>query len=43
MTGRRGTMLMAGEVKKGGQVMKLRDEATGKPLWATGKKPPTAP
>jgi hypothetical protein len=43
MTSRRGTMFMAGEVKKGGQVLKLRDDATGKPLWGTGKKSPTAP
>jgi hypothetical protein len=43
ITSRRGTMFMAGEVKKGGQVLKLRDNATGKPLWARGKKPPTAP
>jgi hypothetical protein len=33
------TRFIAGEVKKGGQVLKLRDEATGRPLWATGKRP----
>jgi glucose/arabinose dehydrogenase len=32
------TMLIAGEVKKGGQVLKLRDDATGRPLWAKGQK-----
>jgi hypothetical protein len=33
------TSFIAGEVKKGGQVLKLRDEATGRPLWATGRRP----
>ncbi len=28
---------IAHEVKKGDQVMKLRDDATGRPLWAEGK------
>lgn len=32
------TIFVAGEVTKGGQVLKLRDEATGRPLWATGKR-----
>jgi hypothetical protein len=32
------TIFIAGEVKKGGQVLKLRDDATGRPLWAKGKK-----
>jgi hypothetical protein len=32
------TMLIAGEVKKGDQVLKLRDDATGRPLWAKGRK-----
>jgi hypothetical protein len=32
------TVFIAGEVTKGDQVMKLRDEATGRPLWATGGK-----
>jgi hypothetical protein len=32
------TRFIAGDVKKGGQVLKLRDEATGRPLWATGKR-----
>jgi hypothetical protein len=32
------TMLIAGEVKKGGQVLKLRDDATGRPLWAKGRR-----
>jgi hypothetical protein len=32
------TRFIAGEVKKGGQVLKLRDEATGRPLWATGRR-----
>jgi hypothetical protein len=31
------TSFIAGEVKKGDQVLKLRDEATGRPLWAKGK------
>jgi glucose/arabinose dehydrogenase len=36
---RRGrTMLIAGEVKKGDQVLKLRDDASGRPLWAKGRK-----
>jgi hypothetical protein len=29
---------IAGEVKKGDQVLKLRDDATGRPLWLKGKK-----
>jgi hypothetical protein len=29
---------IASEVRKGDQVMKLRDEATGRPLWFKGKK-----
>ena len=29
---------IAGEVKKGDQVLKLRDDATGRPLWFKGKK-----
>jgi hypothetical protein len=32
------TGFIAGEVKKDGQVLKLRDEATGRPLWATGRR-----
>jgi hypothetical protein len=32
------TVFIAGEVQKGGQVLKLRDAATGRPLWATGRK-----
>jgi len=32
------TMLIAGEVKKGDQVLKLRDDASGRPLWAKGRK-----
>ena len=32
------TMFIAGEVKKGDQVLKLRDDATGRPLWFRGKK-----
>jgi hypothetical protein len=32
------TGFIAGEVKKGGQVLKLRDEVTGRPLWATGRR-----
>jgi hypothetical protein len=31
------TMFIAGEVKKGDQVLKLRDDATGRPLWFKGK------
>jgi hypothetical protein len=30
--------LIAGEVRKGDQVLKLRDDATGRPLWLKGKK-----
>jgi hypothetical protein len=30
--------LIAGEVRKGDQVLKLRDDATGRPLGARGKK-----
>jgi hypothetical protein len=30
---------IAGEVKKGDQVLKLRDDATGRPLWLKGKRP----
>jgi hypothetical protein len=32
------TTFIAGEVRKGDQVMQLRDEATGRPLWFKGKK-----
>jgi hypothetical protein len=32
------TIFIAGEVRKGDQVLKLRDEATGRPLWFKGKK-----
>jgi len=32
------TIWTAGEVKKGDQVLKLRDDATGRPLWLKGKK-----
>ncbi len=31
--------LIAGEVRKGDQVLKLRDDATGRPLWLKGRKP----
>jgi hypothetical protein len=31
-------ILIAGEVRKGDQVLKLRDDATGWPLWLKGKK-----
>jgi hypothetical protein len=31
-------MFVASEVKKGDQVLKLRDDATGRPLWLKGKK-----
>jgi len=30
------TGFIAGEVRKGGQVLRLRDDATGRPLWAKG-------
>jgi hypothetical protein len=33
------TIWIAGEVRKGDQVLKLRDDATGRPLWLKGKKP----
>ena len=29
---------IAGEVRKGDQVLKLRDDATGRPLWLKGQK-----
>lgn len=32
-------IFIAGEVRKGDQVLKLRDDATGRPLWFKGKKP----
>jgi hypothetical protein len=32
------TLFIAGEVKKGDQVLKLRDEVTGRPLWFRGRK-----
>jgi len=32
------TIFIAGAVTKGGQVLQLRDDATGRPLWAKGKK-----
>ena len=31
-------IFIAGEVRKGDQVLKLRDDATGRPLWLKGKK-----
>ncbi len=33
------TTFIAGEVTKGGQVLKLRDDVTGRPLWFKGRKP----
>jgi hypothetical protein len=36
--GRKRTMLIAGEVKKGDQVLKLRDDTTGRPLWAKSRR-----
>jgi hypothetical protein len=33
------TIFIAGAVTKGDQVLKLRNDATGRPLWATGRKP----
>jgi hypothetical protein len=32
------TTFTAGEVRKGDQVLKLRDDATGRPLWFKGKQ-----
>ena len=32
------TIFIAGEVRKGDQVLKLRDDATGRPLGTKGKK-----
>lgn len=32
------SIFIAGEVRKGNQVVKLRDDATGRPLWLKGKK-----
>jgi hypothetical protein len=32
------TIFIAGSVTKGGQIMQLRDDATGRPLWSTGRK-----
>jgi hypothetical protein len=32
------TFFIAGTVKKGDQVLQLRDDATGRPLWAKGKR-----
>jgi hypothetical protein len=29
---------IAGEVRKGGQILKLRDETTGRPLWLKGQR-----
>ena len=34
----RASIFIAGEVRKGGQVLELRDHATGRPLWFKGKK-----
>ena len=36
----RRTFIIAGEVRKGGQVLQLRD-ANGRPLWAPGRQQPT--
>jgi hypothetical protein len=30
---------IAGEMRRGDQVLKLRDDATGRPLWFKGRKP----
>lgn len=32
------SIFIAGEVRKGDQVLKLRDDATGRPLWTKGQK-----
>jgi hypothetical protein len=32
-------LFIAGAVKKGDQILQLRDDTTGRPLWAKGKKP----
>ena len=32
-----GNAFIAGEVRKGDQILKLRDDATGRPLWAKGR------
>jgi hypothetical protein len=37
-THRRATFFIAGAVKKGDQVMQLRDDTTGRPLWVKGKR-----
>lgn len=37
----KGSAFIAGEVRKGDQVLKLRDDTTGRPLWAKGRKNPT--
>jgi hypothetical protein len=33
------TIFIAGAVNRGGQVLQLRDDATGRPLWSKGKNP----
>jgi hypothetical protein len=38
VTSPKGTSFTAGEMRKGDQVVKLRDDATGRPLWLKGKK-----
>jgi hypothetical protein len=38
ITRSKGTFFIAGAVKKGDQVLQLRDNATGRPLWAKSKR-----
>ncbi|MEJ2671035.1 MAG: OB-fold nucleic acid binding domain-containing protein [Deltaproteobacteria bacterium] len=38
ITRRQGTFFIAGQVKRGNQILQLRDNTTGRPLWTKGKK-----
>ena len=38
VTHRKSTVFIAGAVKKGDQVMQLRNDVTGRPLWTKGRK-----
>jgi hypothetical protein len=38
ITRSKGTLFIAGAVKKGDQILQLRDDATGRPLWAKSQR-----
>ncbi|MHB9075504.1 MAG: DNA-binding protein [Desulfobaccales bacterium] len=38
ITRSKATLFIAGTVKRGDQILQLRDDATGRPLWAKGQR-----